>query len=345
MKLSTENFGTLDGRKVTKYTLTNKHDVSISVLDYGGIWQAFTVPSTHGPLNLLYATNDVHTYDKTASLCASRIIGRTAGRLANGQFTIDGRQYQVDTNENGNTIHGGPNGIGGVIWHVEPLVGEHRSQLVLTYTANHDLDSYPGDLAMTTIYTLDDNDAVTLDFTAQSSAPTLFNPTCHTYWNLSDHDNTIENHLLQINGDHHLECDDAKLPTGRLLPVDSTSFDFTRLSCLGNHLHTMEKTTEGGFDDIWKVTPSRARMDSPIATLEDGTSHRRVDIYSDRNGLVMYTANNLHIQGYNRPANQWMAIALEPQTLPDTPNHPEFGDIVVRPNQPRHYQIRYEYHA
>lgn len=345
MKLSTENFGKLDGQQITKYTLTNKHDVSISILNYGGIWQSFTVPSAHGSLNLLYATDNAKTYDETASLCASRIIGRTAGRLAKGTFTIDGKEYHVDTNENGNTLHGGPNGIGGAIWHVEPLVGETRSQLVLTYTASHDLDSYPGDLKMTVIYTLDDNDAVTIDFSASSTAPTLFNPTCHTYWNLSDNDNTIENHLLQINGKYHLECDDEKIPTGRLLPVESTSFDFTRLSRLGDHLSAMEKNTEGGFDDIWAVKPSQGRMDSPIVTLEDGSSHRRVDIFSDRNGLVMYTANGLHIQGYNRPANQWMAIALEPQTLPDTPNHPEFGDVVVRTNQPRHYQIRYEYHA
>lgn len=346
LKIEKEPFGKLGEHKVEKYTLTNNQNVSISVLNYGGIWQGFYVPDTHGGrVNLILGSDNLQTYVDTASLCAGRIIGRTAGRIGGGEFDIDGKHYQVDQNEGKNCLHGGAHGLGENFWDVKTSEGPNLAQIILTTTITHKQDTFPANEKIQVAYTLNESNTVTIDFVGESDGTTLFNPTNHTYWNLSGEAKTIQGHILQINSTTHLEVDDGKIPTGRKLLNEGTPFDFSNPTVLGTALQEMQNTKEGGFDDIWVVEPSNYIADQPIATLMDAANGRKIKMYSDRNGLVAYTANGLHIKGYNRPANPWFAIALEGQTLPDTPHHPSFGDISLRPEQPRHYQLRYEYFA
>lgn len=343
MDTSQEKFGQFDGQDVIKYTLTNDHNVSISVLNYGGIWQAFMVPSQDGKRHNLLLSADNFADLHAAGYSINRVIGPTAGRIENGEFTINGQTYQVDRNENGNTLHGGSTGWGdGHFWDV--TVDADRGTITLTQTFSPADDTYPGNKEVAVVYTLGEDDSVTLDFYGATDANTLFNPTNHTYWNLADESEpTIEGLKLQLNSKYHLAVKDGKIPTGEKIANAGTPYDFSQLTSLGAALNEMLKTPEQGFDDYFEVTPSATLAHEPIAILHDPKSNRTLKMFSDRNGLVMFSTDGISSDvKLNRPGRPWMALALEGQTLPDSPHHFDFGDVTLRPNDPKHYQIHYE---
>lgn len=350
MKIENEKFGSYEGQDVIKYTLTNDNNVSISVLNFAGIWQAYMVPNTRGGrVNLLLGADNIDAYvnPDNSPLYVGRIIGRFGGRIAKGKFDIDGESFQIPANEGDNTLHGGANGFSNHFYDVATSQDQDKLQVILTATIGTDTDQLPGNETMKVTYTLANDNSVTIDFDGKTDEKTLFNPTTHAYWNLSGEAKTIQGHVLTLNSTYHLELDDEKIPTGRKLINRDTPFDFKHPTVMGTALQEMQEqgVPEGGFDDIFVVLPSNRLAHEPVATLMDAATGRKIKMYSDRNGLVVYTANGQHAEGFNRPAGQWFAMAMEGQTLPDTPHHPQFGDISLRPGYPQHYQIRYEYFA
>lgn len=343
METSQEKFGEFNGQDVIKYTLTNEHNVSISVLNYCGVWQAFMVPGKDGQRHNLLLSSDNFADFHAAGYSINRVIGPTAGRIENGKFTIDGKEYHVDTNENGNTLHGGSTGWGdGHFWNV--TVDTDKGTITLQQTFAPADDTYPGTVKVAVVYTLGEDDSVTLDFYGESDENTLFNPTNHTYWNIADESEpTIEGLDLQINSKYHLAVKDGKIPTGERIENAGTPYDFSKMTRLGDALNEMLKTPEQGFDDYFEVTPSSTLAHEPIAILHDEKSGRTLKMFSDRNGLVMFSTDGISSDvKLNRPGRPWMALALEGQTLPDTPHHPSFGDVALRPADPKHFQIHYE---
>ncbi|WP_373842682.1 aldose epimerase family protein [Limosilactobacillus sp.] len=348
MKIASEKFGSYQNSDVIKYTLTNDNNVSISVLNFAGIWQAFMVPNTHGGrVNLLLAADSFNPYVDYADLYAGRIVGRAAGRIAKGKFDIDGESYSVPTNEGNNLLHGGANGLAQQFYQVETKQNGDNLQAILTTSIDTATDNLPGKEDVKVTYTLTNDNSVTIDFDGQTDEKTLFNPTSHTYWNLSGEAKTIQGHVLTLNSKYHLQLDNEKIPTGKKLLNQDTPYDFSHPTVLGTALQHLqeEHNPEGGFDDAFVVLPSNRLAHEPVATLMDAATGRKIKMYSDRNGLVVYTANSVQVDGYNRPSGSWFAIALEGQTLPDSPHHPQFGDIALRPGHPAHYQLRYEYFA
>ncbi|MFJ6924194.1 aldose epimerase family protein [Limosilactobacillus mucosae] len=343
MEIKESSFGTFEGQEVKKYTLINDQDMQVSVLNYAGLLQEISVPGKDGKrVNLVLSAADIEHFTDNG-MCNNRVIGRVAGRLAKGEFTIDGQEYHVDTNENGNTLHGGPNGLGNQFFEAETVTTPNTVKVVLTKTMTPEIDSFPGNEKVTVTYSLSNDNRVVIDLDGETDANTLFNPTVHTYFNLGDSDAaTVEDQVLQVNSKFHLDVDDEKIPTGKKLVNAGTPFGFQTPRRLGDALNEMKSTKEGGFDDIWQVEPSTNVNHEPVATLSDPASGRKMKLYSDRNGLVMYTANGMDKSlQFNRPSASWCALAMEAQTLSDTPHHPEFGDITLRPGKPAHHRIVY----
>ena len=302
----------------------------------------FGKPSWFQRHNLLLSSDNFADFH-AAGYSINRVIGPTAGRIENGKFTIDGKEYHVDTNENGNTLHGGSTGWGdGHFWNV--TVDTDKGTITLQQTFAPADDTYPGTVKVAVVYTLGEDDSVTLDFYGESDENTLFNPTNHTYWNIADESEpTIEGLDLQINSKYHLAVKDGKIPTGERIENAGTPYDFSKMTRLGDALNEMLKTPEQGFDDYFEVTPSSTLAHEPIAILHDEKSGRTLKMFSDRNGLVMFSTDGISSDvKLNRPGRPWMALALEGQTLPDTPHHPSFGDVALRPADPKHFQIHYE---
>ncbi|WP_461239904.1 aldose epimerase family protein [Paucilactobacillus sp. N302-9] len=341
MDISKRSFGHINNEQVEEYTLTNDNNVSISILTFAGLWRSFEVPTTNGHDNLLLSAADLENYTNNP-FYIGRSIGRIAGRLKNGSFTLNGLSFQVNQNEGNNSLHGGENGFSSQIWHAETKTNPDSLQLILTKTMTQAMDQFPGNMATTITYTLQNDNAVIIDFTATSDEDTLFNPTSHAYWNLGDTSTTkILNHTLQLRSDRHLEVDNEKMPTGNFLANKNTPFDFSQPTLLSGAIDQMKNTTEKGFDDILEINPSQT---DPIAILHDTKTDRSLKIYSNRNALIVFTANSfeetMHLNRGN--GHPYEAIALEAQTLSDTPHHPEFGDVTLVANQPKSYQIKYE---
>lgn len=341
MEFFEDSFGKVNDKKVIRYTVVNKNNVKMSVLDYGGIWQQYSIPCDTGSFNLLLSADSIEAY-LDAGYSIGQLIGPVANRIDEGKFEIDGQAYQLEQNEGTNNIHSGSAGWQNHFWEVEVEIEDDYGRIILHNHYSPISDGMPANTDIDIIYTLHNDNSVTIDLDGQTDAPTLFNPTSHTYWNLSQNDPTIEKQILTINSDYHLEVNANKIPTGKLLS-NVGAYNFKNGQLLGAALKEMNKLPEKGFDDFFVVTPSTTFEGKPIATLENPATNLRMRMYSDRNALVMFSANGLpNSVNLNRNGQTWAALALEAQSLPDAPHHPEFGDITMRELVPAHHWIKYE---
>ncbi|WP_347787000.1 aldose epimerase family protein [Levilactobacillus brevis] len=340
MQTTTNHWDTYQDQAVTEYTIENDNGVKLSILSWGATLHKLTVPTENGDHNLVLSYHKMADYlDNPFYVCMG--IGRTGGRITRGQVTLDGTTTQLDTNEGHNTLHGGPHGFNTVNWAGALDTSDpQQAKIILTHTFKHTDDSFPGDLTAKMIYALDNQDRVTLTFEANSTALTLFNPTLHVYFNLSD-DQLISGQTLQVNSQEHLALDDEKLPTGKMIANAGTPYDFADGQNLGQAIRGLQDIPEKGFDDVYHVVPG---TDDTIAKLSDPQTNRAVTIKSQRDGLVVFTANSFTSDmklttGAGQP---YMGIALEAQSLPDSPNHPEFGDVSLPAGETKRYDITYE---
>ena len=344
MEFFEDNFGKVNNRDVIRYTVVNDNNVKMSVLNYGGIWQQYSIPSNnkHGNFNMLLAADySIEDY-LDAGYSIGQLIGPVANRIAKAQFSIDSQSYSLEKNEGENNIHSGSHGWQNQFWDVKANIGKDSAHLILHNIYSPTADGMPANTEIYVVYTLKNDDSVTIDLYGQTDTPTLFNPTSHTYWNLSETDLTIEKQILTINSDYHLAVNNEKIPTGELIK-NNNAYNFKNGKTLENALNEMNKTPEKGFDDFFVVTPSSTYAGKEIASLVNPVTNLKMRMYSDRNALVMFSANGLpNTVRLNRPGCSWAALALEAQTLPDAPHHPEFGDIIMRPLAPVHHQIKYE---
>ncbi|WP_270621808.1 aldose epimerase family protein [Weissella viridescens] len=338
------HFGEVSGKPVEKYTIENQNQTRLSVLTYAGIVQEFSVIDNNERVNLVLSSDRIEGFSEN-TYNINRVIGRTAGRITKGTWTQDGVTHHVPTNDGENTLHSGPEGVGTQFFDVKS-VDEDKNQLQLTYTALESVDGFPGDLDITVTYTLTENDTVDVTFTGhQTKQAGVFNPTVHMYFNLANPGITdLTDHDLFINSDQHLAVNAEKCPTGELIDNAGTSFDLKHHHDLGEILPELKKTTvEQGFDDVFKVP---ANQDTVAAKVTDRVSGRHVAIHSDRNGIVAFTESQIGNDvkylnlGESKP---WMAVALEAQTLPDSENHPELGDVSIAADETQEYHIQYVY--
>jgi len=331
-------FDQLAGQDVMRYTLINDQQTRISVLSYGGTWQEFVVNENGVERPLIWGLDSMADYQRVG-FCLCQSIGRVAGRIGAAKFKIDGKTYQVDMNEQTHSLHGGYHGFNTLNFAGEFTQTDDSVSVTLTHHINATDDHYPGNLDVKIKFTLDNRDRVSIAFSGDTDAATLFNPTNHVYWNVADDRTSLSHHWLQIHSAKHLEFDAEKVPTGRKLDVKNTAYDFNYPQPVAESLKQLKVESDGvEFDDAYEVTPSATE---PIAALGDTEGHRQIKLYSDRNGLIIFTANPFDAD--QQTAHQYNALATEAQTLPDAINHPNFGDTILRPGKPVTTTISYQY--
>ncbi|WP_341778879.1 aldose epimerase family protein [Levilactobacillus sp. HBUAS70063] len=339
MKITKTVMGTIDNQSITQYLLTNQQGTRVSVLSWGATLQEFSVIEGTRRQQLVVGEPDLAAYDHNGwALCQA--LGRVAGRIGGAQFDLDGQTVHLEAGDDGNAIHGGPHGFRNVNWTGTTHTTDDTASLDLTYTATPADDRYPGTLTTTITYTLTAADRLEISFTGKSDADTLFNPTIHTYFNVTDDQQSLDQQWLLLSGDHRLELDATKVPTGKKLPTVGTGYDFSQPRKITDGLKQLKEAGKVEYDDAFEVVPSAT---TPIAAIGDVAGHRRLAIYSDRNGLVVFTANptdpkRAAVRDYN-------ALALEAQALPDAIHHQDFGDIVLPANQSVTHKIAYQYLA
>jgi len=216
-----------DGTTVDKYTLENSNGMKIEMISYGGIITSWTAPNNKGTYeNVVLGYDSLGQYIEETPYFGA-IIGRFGNRIAKGKFSIDGTEYTLETNDGSNHLHGGVKGFDKVLWTVTAL--EESNTLKLTYLSKDGEGGYPGNLAITVLYTLREDDALEVSYEATTDKKTIVNLTQHSYFNLSgDFSTSILDHELTINADTYLPVDGTLIPRGELQPVDNTPFDFRK---------------------------------------------------------------------------------------------------------------------
>ena len=342
-RISSEPFGTFDGVPVERYTLTNTAGTRVTVLTYGGIIQAVTVPDRNGDqanVALGFASLDPYV---AANPYFGALVGRYANRIARGAFTLDGQRYRVALNNGENHLHGGVKSFSRVVWDATAVNGsEGESALRLSRLSPDREEGYPGTLAVEITYALSDDNALRVDYRATTDQPTIVNLTNHSYFNLSgEGSGTILDHELELNADAYTPVDATSIPTGEIVPVAGTPFDFTASHLIGARIRdgASEQLRFGhGYDHNFVLNRS-SRDDArliPAARLHDPASGRILTISTTEPGIQFYSGNLLDstLAGTSgRVYRQSDGVALETEHFPDSPNHPEFPSTELRPGE------------
>jgi aldose 1-epimerase len=264
------------------------------------------------------------------------LVGRYANRIARGRFTLDGRDFQLACNDGLHHLHGGLRGFGQVTWSALARPGAHGASLELGRTSQDGEEGYPGRLAVTATYTLNDDDELRLDYAATTDAPTHCSLTNHGYFNLDGSRDVLE-HLLTLHARRFLTVDAGLIPTGELREVAGTPMDFTSPTAVGARLGVDDEQLRlaRGYDHCWVLERRGAGL-APAATLVGPVSGRRMEVLTTEPALQFYSGNLLDgtLTGKGgRVYGPRAGLCLEPEHFPDSPNHPDFPSTVLRPGQ------------
>lgn len=335
MDVRKELFGRLpDGTAVDIYTLTNKAGLEARIMTYGAILVSLKTPDRAGALaDVNLGFDSLEGYLGTHPYFGA-IIGRYGNRIAKARFTLDGAEYRLAVNNNENTLHGGLKGFDKVVWTAEPVRGEKGAGLKLTYLSKDGEEGYPGNLAVTVVYTLMDADELEIRYEATTDKPTVLNLTNHAYWNLKGEGRgDILGHVLRIEADRITAVDSPVnlIPTGEIAPVAGTPFDFTAPHAIGERIALVE----GGYDHNFVLRSGGGTL-ALAARVEEPVSGRVMEVWTDQPAIQLYTGNFLDgsVVGKGGKAYQkHYAFCLETQHFPDSPNHPNFPSTVLRPGE------------
>jgi aldose 1-epimerase len=343
LTISKSSFGSVGGTAVDKYTLSNAHGMSVSILTYGGIIQSLTVPDRRGrSANVTLGFSDIAGYTSDAYVKSNpyfgAIIGRYGNRIGGAQFSLDGTTYTLDKNNGPNTLHGGFKGFNQFVWDAQEVPGTDTVGLKLSRTSAAgegcaDLTTctgFPGNLQVSVLFTLNNANQLRFDYTATTDAPTVVNLTNHSYWNLAgEGTGTIYDHLLKLNASSYTPVDSTLIPTGAIDPVAGTPFDFTTFHAIGERIRNNdEQLVFGrGYDHNFVLNQPSGSGLNLAAKLFDPSSGRKLTILTTEPGIQFYSGNFLDGTLYGTSGHQYRqgdGLALETQHFPDSPNKPAF---------------------
>ncbi len=343
------DFGkTPEGQAVELYTLRNSAGSEARIMTYGGIVQSLIVPDKSGKLgDVVLGYDNLQGYiDKTPYFGA--LIGRYGNRIGGAQFTLEGQTYTLATNNGPNSLHGGLKGFDKVVWTARPLPTSQGPALILTYVSKDGEEGYPGTLEVTAIYTLTEANELKLEFTAHTDKPTVVNLTHHSYFNLAGQGNgDILGHVVYINADQTTPVDSGLITTGTFADVTGSPFDFRKPTAIGARISDPDKVLQygPGYDHNWVVNKPLGEF-GLMARVEEPTSGRVLEVWSDEPGLQFYAGNFLDgtIHGKGGVAYQiHTGFCMEPQHYPDSPNKPQFPTTELKPGQTFHNTIVYKF--
>ncbi|MGV3483928.1 MAG: aldose epimerase family protein, partial [Planctomycetaceae bacterium] len=332
MNIQTASFGkTKDGQEVQRFTITNRHGHSISLTNFGATLLDVNVPDREGKLanvNLCFETLDPylqrHPYFGST-------VGRFCNRIAKGQFTIDGKAYQVTLNAGKHHLHGGKVGFDQLLWSAKPYQKDDHAGVVFTVVSPDGDEGYPGQVTATADYRFSDADELTMTFAATTDAPTHVNLTNHSYWNLGGAGSgTALNHVMEIHADQSLDVDGDLIPTGKLNDLTGSNLDFRTPTAIGKRIAELPATK--GYDHCYVVRGAAGTL-RPAARITDPKSGRVMEVLTTQPGMQLYTANHLPGNEHSNGFGGHEAFCVETQHYPNAPNIATFPPTLLRPGQ------------
>lgn len=325
---------TIDGKQTDLYTLKNSNGMTAAITNYGGRIVSLLVPDKDGKMrDVVVGHGSVQDFVNSGEAYFGATIGRVGNRIANGKFTLDGKEYTLFKNNGPNTLHGGKKGFQAVVWDATQ---PNDTTLVLHYLSPDGEEGFPGNLDVTVTYSLTSDNGFKCDYKATTDKKTPVNLTNHAFFNLNgEGSGTINNHVLQINADRYTPVDSTLIPTGKIEPVAGTPFDFRQPTPIGQRVDQQNEQLKfgKGYDHNFVLNGSGMKK----AAIAVGDQSRiQMDVYTEEPGLQFYGGN--FMQGKNTFKNGSKdefrtAFCLETQHFPDAPNQPSFPSIVLLPGK------------
>ncbi|MEW2921646.1 aldose epimerase family protein [Muricauda sp. ANG21] len=336
---------TIDGKSVKLFWLQRK-DLKMAMTNYGGrIISLFVTDKNGNRIDVNIGRSNIKEYIESPEAYFGATIGRVGNRIASGRFTIDGNGYDLPTNDNRNTLHGGYKGFQDVVWDAEQS-NEHT--LILTYTSPDMEEGFPGNLQAKVTYSLTENNAVRIEYEATTDKPTVINLTNHAYFNLNgEGSGTILNHKLQINADRFTPVDSGLIPTGELREVASTPFDFRKQHTIGERIEVANEQLEfgNGYDHNYVLNGDENGLHHAAKVIGD-KSGVVMEVFTEEPGIQFYSGNFMDSKNTLKSGAKddfRTAFCLETQHFPDSPNQPEFPSMQLNPGDIYHTVTEYRF--
>jgi aldose 1-epimerase len=337
-----KSFGQLkDGAQAHLYSLQNANGFRADVTDFGGAVVNLLAPDKAGALaDVSLGFDNVADYQARSPFFGA-LIGRYGNRIGGGAFTLDGRAYSLPLNNAPGgiqcSLHGGTVGFDKVLWRARLETIDGDPALVLEHTSPDGDQGYPGTLSVEVTYRVTAGNALRIDYRATTDKATPVNLTNHTYFNLrGEGTGTVLDHVLTIRGSHTTPVNMGLIPTGELVPVTGSPFDFTKPHAIGDRIDSDHEQLKfgGGYDHNWVLDNSAGEL-ALAATLHDPHSGRFMEVLTTEPGVQFYSGNFLNgaagKNGHTYPRRS--GLCLETQHYPDSPNRPEFPNTVLRPGE------------
>ncbi len=330
---------TIENIPVALYVLTNEQGMEATFTNYGQRLVSLMVPDRHGIFNdVVLGFSSLDSYRIGNGKYYGAVIGRYGNRIAGGSFELDGTPYTLAKNNGRNHLHGGVKGFESVVWRV----AEHNGKQITFHRTSPDMEEgYPGNLDVRVTYTLTEDNALKIDYEAKTDKKTHLNLTNHSYFNLKGAGSgDINDHLLQVNADQFIPVDEELIPTGKLLPVANTPFDFRKEKPVGQEVNsTYEQIVLGkGYDHSFVLNdePKTEEGLTFTAKVTEPFSGRVMEVFTDQPAVQLYGGNFMDGTGGGKKGKTYLyrgAICLETQHYPDSPNRPDFPSTMLEPGQ------------
>ncbi|MHA4844228.1 aldose epimerase family protein [Flavitalea antarctica] len=325
---------TIDGKQTKLYVLKNNKGMTAAITNYGGRLVALYVPGKNdSTVDVVTGFKSVDDFVNSTEAYFGATIGRYGNRIAKGKFSLDGKQYSLFINNPPNTLHGGKKGFQAVVWNAEQ---DNDSTLTLRYISKDGEEGFPGNLAVKVTYTITADNALAIDYVAETDKKTVVNLTNHAFFNLNgEGSGTINNHVLQIHADRYTPVDSTLIPTGKLATVTGTPFDFLKPTSIGSRIDADNEQLKNGkgYDHNFVLNGSGLRH---AATISGDKSGIVMDVYTMEPGLQFYSGNFMAGKNTFKTGAKdefRTAFCLETQHYPDSPNQPSFPSTVLNPGE------------
>jgi aldose 1-epimerase len=323
---------TIDGKKTDLYILKNKNNMQAAITNYGGRIVSLLVPDHDKLIDVSVGFDNVKSYEDSTEPYFGALIGRYGNRIAKGKFSLDKNEYSLFINNGKNTLHGGEKSFRSVVWDAKQI-GENV--LELSYLSKDMEEGYPGNLTVKVVYTLTDENELTIHYEAITDKKTVLNLTNHTYFNLNGcGSGDILGHKLMLNADNYTPVDVTLIPTGKVVSVKNTPFDFIKLTVIGSRIDAKDEQIKfgGGYDHNFVLNPNSSKVMNFAAKVVADKSNIVMEVYTEEPGIQFYTGNfmnSTHTIKGGKKDDKRTAFCLETQHFPDSPNQPTFPTTVL----------------
>ena len=340
--LKREDFQTtVNGKQTDLFVLKNSNGNEVAVTNYGGAIVAIMMPDKDGNYaNLIQGHDNIQDVINSPEPFLSVLIGRYGNRIKDGKFTLHGKEYQLARNDGPNHLHGGPTGFHAHVWDAMQV---SSNAVVLKYTSPYGEEGFSGEVKVTVVYTFNNENELIIEYMATTNKKTIINLTSHGFFSLAgiaDPTPTIENLICEINADYYIPIDETSIPTGEILKVAGTPFDFRTPKPVGKDIDSDDEQIRNGagYDHCFVLNKKEEGELSFAARIEEPVSGRTMEVYTTEPGVQVYTDN--WADGYKGQHGATFprrsAICFEAQHFPDSPNHPYFPSVILKPH--RHYR-------